>query len=468
MPQLPPRPGPNDIVLGEPIEQTSRSIFRRHHHVVRLTSEQQAYHGAIFGRSGIGKSSLLHSIFVQHLLKGHGVALIDPHSDLSLGLLSHLTQIGYFAKDTAFENLIYLDFTTTHIVPFNILAPYTQPHTAALHTLEAMMRVWPELRRAPSFQQLTLAALYALHQSDLPITFLHQFLTDEVFRVACLDRVSDPLIRQTFGHPGALTGQETGAARRRAFLLSFNELSRLSLGEPDSVLNIRSLMDRGTSLIVSLGHIEDTETRNLIGALLLVQIEQAALSRAGLPEAQRVPWTLIVDEWPTFSRSDRAIANVLEQCRKFGLRILLSAQSPSQVASDGLVAALENCRLQIAFGLSRKSAVEQARELAELDPATADSPQFELLAQAIQHLGPQECFVRIDTAPPVQVKTLSLPAQRPDPTLLSSVLGTYARLYHRTYQDAKHRAAKLATPCTAPATPPQPFTLFGQSDDGAS
>ena len=42
-------------------------------------------------------------------------------------------------------------------------------------------------------------------------------------------------------------------------------------------------MDEGKILIVNLGKC-DHETRNLLGSLLVVNLEQAALSRANMPE----------------------------------------------------------------------------------------------------------------------------------------------------------------------------------------
>ncbi|GAC1445024.1 MAG: hypothetical protein NVSMB52_05120 [Chloroflexota bacterium] len=58
-------------------------------------------------------------------------------------------------------------------------------------------------------------------------------------------------------------------------------------------------MDEGKSLILNLGNIQDAETRRRMGALLLVQIEQAALSRTDLAPEKRRPWTVLVDEMST-------------------------------------------------------------------------------------------------------------------------------------------------------------------------
>ncbi len=164
--------------------------------------------------------------------------------------------------------------------------------------------------------------------NDLPLTSLYQILTDRELREQCLARVTDPLILQTFArYEHVNQTQESASAFRRAFLLTFHDLTRLALGQPDCILDIRRLMDEGRSLIVNLGSIAESETRRLVGALLMVQIEQAALSRKDLAPNERRPWTVLVDEWPAIAATDEAIGTMLEQTRKFGLRLYLAGQS---------------------------------------------------------------------------------------------------------------------------------------------
>jgi len=472
-------PGKEDVVLGIPLSDFPDSV-------VRLTPQDQEYHATIWGRTGSGKSRLLQSIFLQHLSKGHAACILEPHHDLSFDTLSYLVEKGFFRDKSAYERLVYLDWGNGAYVPFNCLAGRGAPETVALHALEAMLRVWPELRRAPTFQTLFLSAMVVLIANHLPMTFLHQFLTDASFREGCLDHVDDPLILQSFARFGKVSGQaqEAGSALRRAFLLSFNQLTRLTLSQPDCIINLRQLMDQGRSLIVNLGNVQDAETRRLIGALLLVQIEQAALSRTDLPPNRRRPWTVLIDEWPSFAAVDGSIGSILDQTRKFGLRLYLAAQSTGQVSSDRLQAALENCRLNVAFGLGRESAVEQSRQIATLDPAlyrqdpvtgrphlVSTSEQFEGLAQDLQHLSPQEAYVKLHTDSVVKIRSLNVRDAKPDPSELAEVLATYRATYQRTRTQAEAAIARLTTPFSPTpdsATVRAPYTLFGQRPHGES
>jgi hypothetical protein len=244
---------------------------------------------------------------------------------------------GYFRKEEAFDRLIFLDFSNGWFVPFNILNQSYDAHTTALNALEGMIRVWSELDTAPLFQTLFLAAVTTLIANHLPITpYLYHILTVGEFRNTCLQQVTDPLIHLTFKNYyeklGRDQAQAAGSTLRRAFLISYSSVIRNALGQPDNWLDFRQIMNSGKSIIISLGGLED-ETKRLIGAMLMVTIEQAALSRKDM--TKRRPFTLLVDEWGSFAAQERTIATILSQ-RKFALRLYLAAQSLAQVSTGSL------------------------------------------------------------------------------------------------------------------------------------
>ena len=452
-----------------------------------LSPQDQQHHATIWGRTGSGKSKLLQSLFLQHVAQGHGVGLIEPQHDLSFATLSSLVAQGFFRDESAFERLVYLDWGNGSYVPFNVLAGETDPHTRALNVLEALLRVWPELTQAPAFQTLFLSAMLTLIANGLPITALYQLLTDTAFRRVCLKQVSDPLVHQTFlqyyDHLGRQQLVEAGSTLRRAFLLSFSPVARLTLGQPDNGLNFRRMMDDGTAFIINLGNITDHETRKLLGALLLVQIEQAALSRTDLPPTARVPCTLLIDEWPAFAAQEQTIASILSQTRKFNLRLYLAAQSLAQVGSPRLTGALENCRLLIAFGLGRDSAAIQARHIGQADPFRIKEAgltetqhaqylslgeQFETWTRTLQTLSPRQAFVKRHDRSAERITTLTVPSPRVENRQLDEVLASYRRRYQRSRADAEAASARLAS--TFPDgghghAPPAYTRLFGGPHD---
>jgi len=427
----------------------------------RLGRKNQNVHATVWGRTGSGKSKLLQSVFLQHVGKRHGVGLIEPHHDLSFDCLSSLVATGFFNDERAFDRLIYLDWGNGAYVPFNVLAGREDPHTIALNVLEAMLRVWPELVQAPMFQTLFLSAVVVLIVNRLPLTYLFRLLSDPDFRTRCLANVDDPVIIDSLAHYERLGRDRdvlAGSTLRRAFLLMFSPTIRYSLGQPDNWLDFRRIMDEGKAIIINLGNVADHDTRRLLGALLMVQIEQAALSRTDLPPPARTPFTLLVDEWPAFAAQAGTIGTILSQTRKFNLRLWLAAQSLSQISSERLAGTLENCRLTVAFGLGRDSAYVQARHIGSADAMLVKDEaktetqhpqffpvleQFERWTQELQNLSPQHCYVKLHDRSAVRIKTPTVRGSTVPARRLETILAAYRRRYQRTKAEAVVAIAHL-------------------------
>src|ERR1700738_4473968 len=58
--------------------------------VVMLDPEERRRHLYIIGQTGTGKSTLLLNLIAQDLAAGEGLALLDPHVDLSEAALKHV------------------------------------------------------------------------------------------------------------------------------------------------------------------------------------------------------------------------------------------------------------------------------------------------------------------------------------------------------------------------------------------
>lgn len=420
------------LVIGT---STSARNWRLLPEKVTAPSPSPAYHSLCLGSTGVGKSRLLASVFLQHHLAGGAVGLVDPHGDLSRHILETLAARGDFDRPGAFERLVYLPFTPAAVPAFNVLAQsHLTPHDIALSTLDALVRVWPDLEEAPLLRTLFLSAALTLRANDLPLTDLSTLLLDSAFRQAALSSVRDPLVQQTFAYFDATSrGRPTmaGSTLRRLFLLSFSPLLHTALSQPDNVFDIRRRMDEGTSVIVDLGGVPDAVTRRLLGALVLTQIEQAALSRATLPEAARTPWLCLVDEWPVVaSRHPGTLASLLDQARKYGLSLWLVGQGTSQFGGSRLAGAIENCRLRILFRLGADSARAMARQM----PVVGDDGPgraHAAYAQRLQALPARHALVSSGTRAPQEVRVLDVPDVHGSPDRLAAVLAEYHRRYLR-------------------------------------
>src|SRR5207244_8430123 len=102
---------------------------------------------------------------------------------------------------------------------------------------------------------------------------------------------------------------------------------------------------------------------------LVTGLEQAAASRQDIPKEKRRPCYAYIDEFQEFaanSGSVKSFAQILSECRKFGLHLTLAHQNLSQL-SDRMLGAIGNIQTRIVFGVARGDAEWLAREVGQVD-----------------------------------------------------------------------------------------------------
>jgi len=310
--------------------------------------------------------------------------LIDPHSDLVGDVLRHCLSRGLLSSKDA-ERLLYFD-PTRHdtILPFNVLAGDDEPYAIAQRVVEAFRRTWPEsLQEAPHFSNVATAALMTLAEHGLTLIDMHRLLVDEEWRDQLLGRVSNPEVISFFHDRYDRWGREAPVLREstlnKVAAFTFNPHLRLVLGQRENRLDLRTVMDEGQVLLVDLGRC-DGETRRLLGSLLVTGLEQAAAGRQDVPREERRPCYAYIDEFQDFAAnpgSVKSLAQILSECRKFGLHLTLAHQSLSQL-SPRMVGALGNIQTRVIFGVSRRDAEWFAPEVGRVDMESAKhEPQLE-------------------------------------------------------------------------------------------
>jgi len=148
-------------------------------------------------------------------------------------------------------------------------------------------------------------------------------------------------------------------------------------------------MDRGRILVVSLSKgLVGEGTANLLGALLVASLHEAALSRADIPEEGRRPFLLAVDEFQSVA-TDR-FASALSEARKYGLGLVLSHQFLDQLLPEVRSAALGNAGSMLLFRMGGGDAAQFSLELGREWPASrlADLPSYHAVLCSTAEGGP--------------------------------------------------------------------------------
>jgi hypothetical protein len=396
-------------------------------------------HKWILGITGKGKSKLIADMAAQLIMQGKGVAVIDPHSDLSSDILIYLYQKGYFKSVDAYTKFLYIDFgiqdqnrASTHFVPFNILKQSVDKYAVARGVVEAMKRVWPYLRdNAPHFENVLLYSLLVLIENNLPITKIDRLLTDKEYRDKLLENVTDEMVVNFFLYRYDSWRFEQNIMREstlnKATLFTLPPVLRYSLGAKDNLLDFRKILDEGICVVFDLGGM-DGESQKLIGCLLTAGLEEAALSRdAVLDRSKRPEYHVFIDEFDKFSaQTETGLSHILAQTRKFNVYLTLANQTISQT-TEKLLGALQNTAT-FTFRVGDWDAPRMAQRYAEFDPYQTKheiedqstrstrhpmyfTPQeiYEMQTRALSSLWRQHLFVKIDNRV-WKVKTRTFPA----------------------------------------------------------
>jgi hypothetical protein len=392
----------------------------------------------VVGKTKKGKSKFLEHLTTQLIQAGEGCGLLDPHADLADDLLAALK--APIEDGGLGRRIVYFDPSRKdYLLPFNVLASPWEPYTVAQHVLEAFRRTWPEsLREAPRFANIVLAATLALIENRLTLVEMPRLLTDAPYRQALLQRVSDPEVVRFFQTRYDRWGREQGmiveSVLNKVGVLVINPTLRLILGQRKNALPFRQIMDEGKVLICNLGR-TDGESRRLLGSLIVTGLEQAAQSRQDAPLAARKRFYLVMDEFQDYvvqEGSAQTLSQILSECRKFGLHLILAHQNHSQL-SDRLQGALENAQIKVIFGVGRQTAQSLVAEVFRPEVGGAESrtgrqggptlaEQWEQFSQQAQKLERREILVQLPEREGVRcLRTCTVPTTNISPGALDAL-----------------------------------------------
>jgi len=339
-------------------ETCGRSPYKR----FGIKQADRLSHTYIIGKTGTGKSTLLEQMIMQDIEVGRGCCLIDPHGDL-------VERIAGKIPDYRKSDVIHLNVPEVHqVYGYNPLRYVREDKRslAASGVLEVFKKMWGDSWgvRMEHILRNTIMTLMEIPGSDL--SDILKLLTNESFRKRIVPKIQNSQVRyfweQEFAKWSYPFRQNAIAPIQNkvgAFLTDPNV--RRILIEPEKDLSFRQIMDESKILLVNLskGQIGE-DAAGLLGGLLVTTIGLAAFSRQDMPEQQRLPFYLYMDEFQNFTTL--SIANMASELRKFRCGLILAHQYLSQIDPDIRDAIIGNCGTLISFRLGAKDAAYIAKE----------------------------------------------------------------------------------------------------------
>ena len=308
-------------------------------------------HEYLIGKSGTGKSTFLRNLILNN--EG-GFAVLDPHGDLAEAI-----------ADTV--DCIYFNPSELQL-GFNVLENVSaekRPLVAA-QIVASFKAIWGD-SWGHRMEWILLNSLRLLLDNNHTLLGLTKLLTDEAYRTRLLRRCSDPIIRAFWDTEFALYDdrfrkEAIAPIQNKVGQLLANPSLRNVLGQQNSTLKVERIMNKGQRLVVNLskGTLGEAPS-HLLGALLVSGFYEAAQRRATIPEDERVPFTLYVDEFQNFATD--SFADILSEARKFKISLVLAHQFLGQLPDLLRQAVFGNVGVMTAFRVGAEDAPIIAAEL---------------------------------------------------------------------------------------------------------
>lgn len=388
--------------LREPDTATlGRVRFRARRELVGLRLDDRRRHLAIIGKTGMGKTTLLHQLIASDMAAGRGLALLDPHGDLADAVL------GAVPRHRTNDVIVFDAGDRAYPPSFNPLAcrDAHQRGLVASAVVSAFKKLYGE-SWGPRLEHILRNALLTLLETPgTSLLSLQRLLSDAAYRKSVVGRLRDPLVRAFWEREFAtwkpqFQAEALSPIQNKVGQFLSIPMLRAVLGQGRSSLDLRHVMDEGRLLIVNLskGRIGE-DASSLLGSLLVTAIQLAAMSRAEMPENDRRDFTLYADEFQNFATD--SFATILSEARKYRLSLVVATQYLAQMEEATANALFGNVGSLMVFQVGANDAEVLAEQLGR-DTVPQDLlalPRFRAYARLLIDGQPCRPF-SLETLPP--------------------------------------------------------------------
>ncbi len=349
---------------GSGICELGRVSFQDRDERFGIRAEDRFRHLFIVGKTGNGKSTVMQNAILSDMQSGDGLAIVDPHGDLADAVLasvpSHRTNdvILIDPSDLAYPvgfNPLDVDPKMVDVACDGVVSTFRKVFGTGTHT--------------PRLEDILWNTVLALMQAGdcTVLDMLRMFDVDDAFRRDVLARVDDPVVcnwwKTTFPKLRSLKGEDPFASvENKLRQLLTNSVIRNMVSQPKSRIDFRVAMDSGKIIIINLSKGKLGErTSSFLGSLFVTQLQLATMTRAMIPEQDRRPFYLYVDEFQNVATS--SFSSFLSEARKYKLGLCLATQFLDQVEQETLQAVFGNIGSLLVFAVGPNDATLLAEQL---------------------------------------------------------------------------------------------------------
>lgn len=335
--------------------------------LVKLPYVDRTRHVYVVGRTGTGKTTMLHNMALQDIENGHGVGVIDPHGDLIDALLERIP------PHRAGDVVLFDPGDISRPVGLNLLdveGPIAQ-NLAVADFIGLMYSMYDPGHTGivgPRFEQSVRNSMYtAMAIPGATIIDVLRIISDNRYSHDVQKYLTDPIVKdywekiydsQSDFHRSEVKDYITSKFSR----FTSDRMVRQIIGQSKTSLNFADIFNNKKILLVNLakGRIGEFNSQ-FLGFILVSQLLIAAFQRVNQAVDLRIPYYLYIDEFQNFATP--GLGAMLSEGRKYGLALTLAHQFIHQLDVKIREAVFGNVGTICAFQVGLQDAEYLAREM---------------------------------------------------------------------------------------------------------
>ncbi|MBI5449630.1 type IV secretion system DNA-binding domain-containing protein [Candidatus Gottesmanbacteria bacterium] len=360
---------PENLPIGTESEEDKKRInfFARTEYknataTFGIKKEDRRKHLYVVGKTGTGKSTMIANMAINDMRNGEGLAVIDPHGDLTDTLLD-------FIPSFRVNDVVYLDPSDAahpfHLNPLEVKNPiYRELVASGIVSIFNKLYAHSWGPRLEYILRNTILTL--LHVPQATFLQVPELLTNEHYRTGVVEKLPDQVLKNfwlnEFGKMSPqLRSEAVSPILNKVGQFLSSQTIRNIIGSPVSTVDLETAMNEGKIVLVNLSQGKLGEDSSaLLGAMIISKLQLASMNRVYVAEGERRDFYLYVDEFQNFATN--SFIKILSEARKYRLDLTLANQYIGQIDEEVQKAIFGNAGSIVSFSVGASDARLLTRE----------------------------------------------------------------------------------------------------------
>lgn len=328
---------------------------------VGISDENRLLNVMNIGPIGHGKTQMMVHAALEDIQKDRGLCFVTPKGDAIDQILAKM-------PEDRLDDVIYLNPNQDPVTKINVLEPHLHGDMTRAqmeNQREIIKSDMVDLFRRQSKEWgdrfgRVLETLLRAHidlnmhrgESNTLLDVYEALVSDDEMQ-SLIDRTDDQYVRNQLVRIKDLSHRELDPLHRRLDDFVMNDTVQRVIDVDESSVDFHEVVKDGKIVLVDVqkGDI-GSDAAQLVGSVVLTQLWAASQARISLPEEERDPFFLFVDEVHNFAGEGSNFAKILAEAREYGLGLWLASQYLNQLEPEMRRSITNNCRTKIFFNPS--------------------------------------------------------------------------------------------------------------------